>query len=270
MTSVYEFIQAKHPEELTEIEIPSVSVVGNAFLPSNPYVGVTKSSHRINVVRRLTTKQMHKKHIDTHACNTLRRTVKDLVFELSQELSKSRSSEVTCLSFYGGVEEELLSVIDSNARLNVRQCFRYISCDDKAKIPIGEPFHPISTGCRQRIGNIVPANQELQATQVLDHDFSKASLTPSVELDINIPDRREKSWFDGNVHFVMHDSIFEASNGWFHAVNLIMRILTEGANAANLPSPKSLQEYLEYDEKTRRQILFYVPFLIVLSTDGKF
>ena len=68
----------------------------------------------------------------------------------------------------------------------------------------------------------------------------------------------------------MHDSIFEASNEWFHAVNLIMRILTEGANAANLPSPKSLQEYLEYDEKTRRQILFYVPFLIVLSTDGKF
>ena len=125
MTSVYEFIQAKHPEELTEIEIPSVSVVGNAFLPSNPYVGVTKSSHRINVVRRLTTKQMHKKHIDTHACNTLRRTVKDLLFELAQELSKSRSSEVTCLSFYGGVEEELLSVIDTNARLNIRQCFRY-------------------------------------------------------------------------------------------------------------------------------------------------
>ena len=32
----------------------------------------------------------------------------------------------------------------------------------------------------------MPMNQELQSTQVLDHDFSKASLTTSVELDINI------------------------------------------------------------------------------------
>ena len=32
----------------------------------------------------------------------------------------------------------------------------------------------------------MPVNQELQSTQILDYDFSKASLTPSVELDINI------------------------------------------------------------------------------------
>ena len=49
-----------------------------------------------------------------------------------------------------------------------------------------------------------------------------------------------------------------------------MRILTEGDNAANLPSPKNLQEHLEHDEKIQRQTLFYVPFLIVLSIDGKF
>ena len=49
-----------------------------------------------------------------------------------------------------------------------------------------------------------------------------------------------------------------------------MIILTEGDNAANLPSPKNLQECLEFDEKTRRKMLFGMPFLIVLSSDGKF
>ena len=119
--------------------------------------------------------------------------MEDLVFKFAQDLSKTRNSEVTCLTFCNGVEEELLSVLDSNSRLNIRQCFRHTSCDGEAKMHIGEPFHQISTGCRQRIGNTAPANQKLQSTQVLDNDCSKASLTPSVELDINIPDRREKS-----------------------------------------------------------------------------
>ena len=58
---------------------------------------------------------------------------------------------------------------------------------------IGNPFRPISTGCRQMIGIIVSENQELQSAQVLDHDFSIASLMPSFELDVSILDLREKS-----------------------------------------------------------------------------
>ena len=63
------------------------------------------------------------------------------------------------------------------------------------------------------IGSIAPANQELQLAQILDYYFSKYSLTPSIKLDVNIPCRREKYWFDVRTHAAMHDSIFEASNG---------------------------------------------------------
>ena len=154
MESVVKFVQKKHPEVLVTLPIPSEYVVRNAFLPSNPYVGVTQSTHRINVVRKLTSKQMHKHHIDTHACNVLRRSVKDILFSFSKKISTTQMSEVLSLPFYRSVEQELIADldIDINKRLNIFQAYRYISYDDKAKIPIGEPFYPISTGAHQKIG----------------------------------------------------------------------------------------------------------------------
>ena len=68
-----------------------------------------------------------------------------------------------------------------------------MSCNDKAKTLVGEKFHPMSTGYRQRIGSIVPVNQEFKSTQFLDHDSSKASLVPSFELDVIISNLREKN-----------------------------------------------------------------------------
>ena len=53
------------------IEIQSFSLVRNAFLPSNQYIGVTSSTYQINIVRKLTTKQMHKHHIGMHSCYCL-------------------------------------------------------------------------------------------------------------------------------------------------------------------------------------------------------
>ena len=103
--------------------------------------------------------------------------------------------------------------MDTNSKVSIRQVYCFISCDDKAKIPIGEPNYPISTGARQRQGNIIPVNLIDRETRVLDHDFSKASFTPSVELDMNTPEKRESSWFDGHLHFVLHDSVFQASSG---------------------------------------------------------
>ena len=98
-TSAHELIKEKHSKELTRIKILSISAVEKTFLQSNLHLGVTKSSHRINIVRRLMKKQMRKNHFDTHAYSTLRITINDLLFKLAKELSKARVSEAVGLTF---------------------------------------------------------------------------------------------------------------------------------------------------------------------------
>lgn len=60
-------------------------------------------------------------------------------------------------------------------------------CDDKAKVPVGNPGSPESTGVRGR-QSIVPVTTERVA---LDHDMTSASLTPSVVLHCSFPDDTE-------------------------------------------------------------------------------
>ena len=52
-------------------------------------------------------------------------------------------------------------------------------------------------------------------------------------------------------------------------VHLTMRLINEGASAAKINAPSTLKEFMELDEKRRNKILFFIPFYIVLSTDGK-
>lgn len=60
----------------------------------------------------------------------------------------------------------------------------FFFCDDKAKVSVEEPKDPVSTGVRGKT-TIVPVNTTLG---VLDHDMTKASLTPSVYLKCDIPE----------------------------------------------------------------------------------
>ena len=66
----------------------------NSFLPSNEFVGVHKSTQRINVVRKISTKQSHITHADSHAHNVLWRIVKDTIFSLNLEVKKLMLNEV--------------------------------------------------------------------------------------------------------------------------------------------------------------------------------
>ena len=120
MASTRDLVQERHPEESTRIEITPISIAGNYFLPQNPHVGVTKSSHLVNFTVWLTTKQTRKKYIDMRAYNTLRWTFKDMLFKLSKDLSKTQNSELISLAFCSGVEEEFLSVLDVSTRLRFR------------------------------------------------------------------------------------------------------------------------------------------------------
>ena len=55
---------------------------------------------------------------------------------------------------------------------------------------------------------------------VSDHDFSRASLIPSVTLHLDIPEEHNGSWYDGVPHVSLKDAVFQASSPRRHAVEL--------------------------------------------------
>ena len=57
--------------------------------------------------------------------------------------------------------------------------------------------------------------------KVGDHDFSKCSLTPSVTLNIDIPEKISASWYRGNVTISLKDTTFEPSSPIRHMVELL-------------------------------------------------
>lgn len=86
--------------------------------------------------------------------------------------------------------------------------------DDKAKISVGEPGEPVSTGVRGR-HSITPSSTELAA---LDHDMtSKGSITSSVYMQPNVPSEPGGSWYSGKVKVVVQDSVFQKSNAYRNA-----------------------------------------------------
>jgi hypothetical protein len=88
--------------------------------------------------------------------------------------------------------------------------------DDKAKVPVGSPGNPVSTGVRGR-QSIAPVTTELVA---LDHDMTSASLTPSVVLHCSILDDIEKSFVRGQVYVIVNNSVFQTSSPFRHATML--------------------------------------------------
>lgn len=86
--------------------------------------------------------------------------------------------------------------------------------DDKAKIPVGEPGEPVSTGVRGR-HSISPSTSQLAA---LDHDMtSKGSITSTVYMQPNVPSQPEGSWYSGKVKIVVQDSVFQKSTAYRNA-----------------------------------------------------
>ena len=86
--------------------------------------------------------------------------------------------------------------------------------DDKAKIPVGEPGEPVSTGVRGR-HSIAPSTTELIA---LDHDMTgKGSISSTVFMEPNAPHHAEGSWYSGRVRVIVQDSVFKKSTAYRNA-----------------------------------------------------
>ena len=90
-----EFIETKFPDD-KEIDIPSESTVAKAFQVSNPYLGVTLSSVRLNAVRVISQCQVHKSHVEERACNVICRIPKDRLYSLTQMINNRMKRIFVC------------------------------------------------------------------------------------------------------------------------------------------------------------------------------
>ncbi|WAR05310.1 hypothetical protein MAR_020679 [Mya arenaria] len=139
--------------------ILSKSLVRLQFAPRNPYSKAAYSfTSRIDVQYKIQRRQLRATHVDQHYCAALLKYFKEKAVELGEK-------------------------------------YIVVCCDDKAKVPIGEPGFSVSTGVRGK-KTIAPTATTLVAA---DHDMTKASITPSVILQVQIPDSAEKSFVQGQV-----------------------------------------------------------------------
>lgn len=154
--------------------IPSKSLVRFQFAPRNPFAKTTWTfTSRIDVQYKVQRRQLRLSHQDEHFCNAQLKYIKEFVVEMN----KKTKVVMVC-------------------------------CDDKAKIPIGEPGFALSTGVRGK-RTIVPTSSTLVAA---DHDMTKSSLTPSVILKCKIPDNADESFVHGQVTVSVNYSAFQSSN----------------------------------------------------------
>ena len=156
-----------------DVPIPSESTVELAFAPPNMCSRAARRyTGRIDLKHQVQRRQLRNLHLDFHYCSAQFKYLREMAIQFKEN----------CL---------------------------LLSADDKAKVLVGEPNLAISTGTRGR-RSITSSGITIAA---LDHDVNqKASITPSVLLDIDIPGCIEESFYRGQVTVTLKDSVFEASN----------------------------------------------------------
>ena len=96
--------------------------------------------------------------------------------------------------------------------------FSVFAClDDKHKVKVGEPGFPVAAAERGRQVLVHSST----SFEVGDHDFTKASITPSVSFLVDIPDDITGSWYTGQVHVLFKDTTFEPSSPSRHATEIV-------------------------------------------------
>lgn len=95
--------------------VPSASLVKLQFAPRNPYCqGALNFTSRLNVQFKIQRRQLRTTHPDSHFCNAQFKYLKSFAVEEAER----------CMM---------------------------VCCDDKAKVPIGDPGAAVSTGVRGKI-----------------------------------------------------------------------------------------------------------------------
>ena len=81
---------------------------------------------------------------------------------------------------------------------------------------MGERGTPLAAVERGRQGLVSMG----QTFQVAAHDFSKMTLTPSVNFDLEVPATVEGSFYEGKVHVALKDSVFTPSSPARHSAEM--------------------------------------------------
>lgn len=102
----------------------------------------------------------------------------------------------------------------------------FIYQDDKHTVKVGEPDYPVSAVER---GKQVIVGLD-QIMTVGDHDFTKFSLSPSVSLDVSLPEEVNGSFYNGQVYVGLKENCFEPSSAARHACELNKSLFEEDKN----------------------------------------
>lgn len=125
--------------------------------------------------------------------------------------------------FVGHVEFKYLKHLAVRKRVNTD----FLCGDDKHKINVGEMGFPIGAAVKTR--RVIVGEGEVLCKG--DHDFSRFSLIPSVNLRIDIPETVEGSFYQGDTMVTIKCAITQPSSAARH--------VAESAYA--LPDPKPIR-----------------------------
>jgi hypothetical protein len=179
------------------VRVPSDKWVAYQFTPTNRS---TKESlrymGRFKPQWKVQRRQVHKGNVDAHWCNAMQRNQREFA-------------------------------------LLYREHVYFLSMDDKAKVPIGDPGYPIDSGVRAHHAAIGFADAEILAA---DHDFHLGSVTPSGILFITAPGDIGGSWHQGHLFMGVKCSVLEAS-GWLRHMTETCKLM-EGAAKKNIAPAK--------------------------------
>lgn len=107
----------------------------------------------------------------------------------------------------------------------------FVCMDDKHRVKVGEPNYPVAAAERGRRVLI----RKNQTFEVADHDFTKFSLIPSIQLAVDIPNDIAESWYSGKVFVGLKEGAFEPSSPHRHMTELVDTIQSQ-----NLLTEKSV------------------------------
>ena len=92
--------------------------------------------------------------------------------------------------------------------IRYRQFTTFVCLDDKHTIKVGEPGYPVAAVDR---GKAVLVGLK-EKFVVGDHDFTRFSITPSVNFVVDVPESIEESFYHGRVHVGLKTSAFQPSS----------------------------------------------------------
>ena len=110
--------------------------------------------------------------------------------------------------------------------------------DDKRKIPIGEPYNPVSDGHNRQAPQFLDGQHG-----ALDHTISKMSITPSCNFFNTVPTSTAGSFYNGSAVITLKDSVWQPSNPMRHTREFLDELYERYDFENESESPKVLMKY---------------------------